>query len=92
MQGDAFLSYGFNAPDYAEINASFTNIKNIDKNRSHTVTSIRFDNVPVFTDGTFEAGLTGNHIQGGFYGPNYAEATGVFEKRNVVGSFGARKR
>lgn len=92
LQGDAFLSYGSNASGYAEIDAAFTNIKNIDKNRSHSVASIRFDDVPVFTDGTFEAGLTGNHIQGGFYGPGYAEATGVFEQRNVVGAFGARKR
>ena len=92
LQGDASLNYGFNASDYAEIDAAFTNIKNIDKNRSHSVESIRFDDVPVYVGGTFEAGLPGNRIQGGFYGPSYVEAAGVFEQQNVVGAFGAKKR
>ena len=92
LQGDAFLSYGFNASGFAEIDADFTNIKNIDKNRSLSVASIRFDDVPVYDDGTFEAGLRGNRIQGGFYGPAYAETAGIFEQRIVVGSFGAKKR
>lgn len=80
-----------NASGYAEIDASFTNIKNLDRNRDHSVTSIRFDDVPVLTDGTFQAGVTGNRIQGGFYGPSYAETAGTFEQSNVVGAFGAKR-
>ena len=91
LQGDALLIYGFNAQDYAEIDAWFTNIKNIDRNRSHSVTSVRFEDVPVYTDGTFEAGTTGNKIQGGFYGPGHAEAAGAFEQSNIVGAFGAKR-
>ena len=91
LQGDALLIYGFDASGFAEVDASFDNIKNIDKNRSHSVASVRFDDVPVYTDGTFEAGVTGNKIQGGFYGPGHAEATGAFEQSNIVGSFGARR-
>ena len=91
LQGDAFLSYGSGASGFAEIDAAFTNIKNIDRNRDHSVASIRFDDVPAHTDGTFEAGITGNRIQGGFYGPGYAETAGIFEQRGIVGSFGAKR-
>ena len=45
--------------------------------------------MPLGADGTFEAGLTGNRIQGGFYGPGHAEAAGIFEQSNIVGAFGA---
>ena len=89
LQGDATLTY--NVID-ATLDADFNSIKNIDRNRDHTVTRIRFVDVPMSADGTFLAGLTGNRIQGGFYGPNHAEAAGVFEQNNVVGSFGARKQ
>ena len=91
LQGDAVLSYDFNTSGYAEVDAAFTNIKNIDRNRDHSVASIRFDDVPAYTDGTFEAGLTGNRIQGGFYGPGHAETAGIFEQQDVVGSFGAKR-
>ena len=91
LQGDAVLSYDFNTSGYAEVDAAFTNIKNIDRNRDHSVASIRFDDVPAYTDGTFEAGLTGNRIQGGFYGPGHAETAGIFEQQGVVGSFGAKR-
>ena len=43
LQGDARLTYGFNASGYAEIDAAFTNIKNIDRNRDYSTASIRFD-------------------------------------------------
>ena len=91
LQGDARLTYGFDASGFAEIDAAFTNIKNIDRNRSHSVASIRFDDIPAYVDGTFEAGITGNRIQGAFYGPGHAETAGVFEQGGVVGSFGAKR-
>ena len=43
-------------------------------------------------DGTYRAGLTGNRIQGGFYGPNHAEAAGIVEQNGIVGAFGAKRR
>lgn len=89
LQGDATLTY--NVFD-ATLDADFNSIKNIDRNRDHTVTRIHFVDVPMSADGTFLAGLTGNRIQGGFYGPNQAEAAGIFEQNNVVGSFGARRQ
>ena len=46
-----------------------------------------FNDIPVGPQGTFQSGLTGNRIQGGFYGPGHAEAAGVFEQSNIVGAF-----
>ncbi len=88
LQGDAALTYDFAG---SSLDASFVGIRNITTNRDHTVTSVRFDGIPVSPDGTFQAGLTGNRIQGGFYGPVQAETVGVFEQRGIVGSFGAKR-
>jgi len=51
-----------------------------------------FADVPISGRGTFEAGLSGNRIQGGFYGPGHVEAAGVFEQSNIVGAFGAKRQ
>ena len=67
-------------------------IKNIDRNSAHTTTEVMFADVPISSWGTFEAGLTGNRIQGGFYGPNHVEAAGIFEQANIVGAFGAERQ
>ncbi len=88
LQGDALLTYSFGS---RMLNAAFTDIQNIDRLRAHSVSSVRFSGVPVDKRGQFRAGLEGNRIQGGFYGPGRAEATGVFEQSNIVGAFGARK-
>ena len=88
LQGDARLTYRMAA---RTLDAAFTDIKNIDRLRDHTTASVRFDGVPVDAGGRFRAGLTGNRIQGGFYGPAHAEAAGVFEQSNIVGAFGARR-
>ncbi len=90
LQGDAILSYDLNAGGSVDI--AFSGIKNIDRGAAHSTPSVRFDDVSVTPRGTFAAGLTGNRIQGGFYGPGHAEAAGVFEQSNIVGAFGAKKR
>ena len=88
LQGDAAVTYDFSG----SLDASFTNITDITRNRAHSMRTIRFDNVPVHSRGTFfHAGSDGSRIEGAFYGPGHAEATGVFEKSNVVGAFGAKK-
>ena len=88
LQGDATLTYDLSS---ASLGAAFTGIQNIDRLRAHTVSTVRFTNVPVDGGGRFRAGATGNRIQGGFYGSGHAEATGVFEQQNIVGAFGARQ-
>ncbi len=88
LQGDATLTYSLNTQ---MLGAAFTDIQNIDRLQAHSVSAVRFTNVPVDTRGAFRAGLTGNRIQGGFYGPGNAETAGVFEQSNIIGAFGARQ-
>lgn len=90
LQGDATLTYAIDG-GRGTLDAAFTDIKDLDRLAAHTTETVRFDDVPVGTDGTFETGLTGNRIQGGFYGPGHAEAAGVFEQSNILGAFGATK-
>ena len=89
LQGDAALSYDLSAGNLIDV--AFSSIKNVDRGRAHSTSTVRFDDVPITTRGTFQAGLTGNRIQGGFYGPGHAEAAGVFEQSNIVAAFGAKK-
>ena len=59
--------------------------------RASSTTMVQFVDIPVTFDGTFSAGLSGNRIQGGFYGPSHGEDAGIFEQSNIVGAFGARR-
>ena len=88
LQGNAELTYTF-ADE--EIDARFSNIVNLDREMHHSVTDVRFDDVPVAADGTYEAGDPGNKIQGGFVGTEHSETGGVFEQQGIVGAFGARR-
>ena len=88
--GDAALNYDLSAGGGLDV--AFSSIKNIDRNREHTTTTVIFADVPISSRGTFEAGLTGNRIQGGFYGPNHTETAGIFEQANIVGAFGAERQ
>ena len=89
LQGDATLTYSF---DTSMVNATFTDIQNLDRLMPHPVPTVRFTDVRVNSWGEFKAGFTGNLIQGGFYGPGHAETAGVFEQSNIVGAFGAKKQ
>ena len=66
LQGDATLTYSLGT---GTLNAAFTNIQNIDRIRAHSVSAVRFESVTVDREGTFQAGLAGNRIQGGFLRP-----------------------
>ena len=39
----------------------------------------------------FDAGVAGNRIRGGFFGPGRAEVAGVFEQNGILGAFGAER-
>lgn len=90
LQGDAALTYTADGAR-GTLDAEFTNIRDLDRGAAHSTAALRFDDVPVASDGTFRAGLTGNRIQGGFYGPGHAETAGVVEQADVVGAFGAKR-
>ncbi|MBC6441663.1 MAG: hypothetical protein GDA53_00775, partial [Rhodobacteraceae bacterium] len=89
LQGDVELT--FTAADNM-VDATFSDIKDLDRNAPHTVTEVRFMNVPV-TDGGYTDGTrgSGTWIEGAFGGPNHEETAGVFEQQDIVGAYGAKK-
>lgn len=90
LQGDAVLTYL--GGGVSTLDAAFTNIRDLDRGASYSTTSVRFGDIPVRADGTYRRGVTGNRIQGGFYGPGHVEAAGIFEQADIVGAFGAKRQ
>lgn len=86
LTGDAMLTYDMASHT---LDASFTNITDVDRDAAHTVNEVSFLDVPVAADGSFDDGSTGNLVRGGFTGPTHDEGFGVFEQKGVVGAFGA---
>ena len=89
LQGVAALNYDL-ATDTLDV--AFSSISNIDRVAAHSTEVVIFHGLQIGSRGTFEAGLAGNRIQGGLYGPGHAEAAGIFEQSNIVGAFGARRQ
>ncbi len=87
--GDASLTFDMAS---GTLDAAFTNIKDLDRNAAHSVAGFRFADVPVSANGTWSAGIPGNLVKGGFYGPAHAETAGVVEQQGIVGAFGALKQ
>ena len=90
LEGIAALNYDMAAGGGIDI--AFSSIVNVDRRAPHSTPVVQFVDVPIGRVGTFEAGLAGNRVQGGFYGPNHAEAAGVFEQAGIVGAFGAKRQ
>lgn len=90
LEGIAALNYDMAAGGGIDI--AFSGIVNIDRRTPHSTPVVQFVDVPLGRRGTFEAGLAGNRVQGGFYGPNHAEAAGIFEQSGIVGAFGAKRQ
>lgn len=61
----------------------------IDRNRAHTTETVVFPDVPLSPGGTLKAGQGNNRVQGGFYGPDHAEAAGIFEQSGIVDALSA---
>ncbi len=89
LQGDAVLTWDTGD---RSLDAVFSDIYDLAGRRPHSVSRLRFDNVPVRLDGTFDAGVAGNRIAGGLYGPGHPEIAGVMEQLGIVGSFGALRQ
>ncbi len=92
LQGDARLTFTADGPGNARLDAAFTDIVDLTRGARHTVSAIRFDDIPVTPDGTYRQGAGRSSIQAGFYGRGHAETAGVFEQRGVIGAFGATRR
>lgn len=91
LLGDATLQYSASGSG-GSLDAQFTNIVNITRNRAHTLSSAEFANVQVGSDGTFDYGNPNNKIHGGFYGSTHSEATGIFEFGGILGAFGTKRQ
>ena len=89
LQGDATLTYDLGS---RTLDAEFTGIVNLDSNAAHTVGTVSFDDVPVDGNGTFGFGNVDDQIRGAFGGSGHEEVGGVFEKRGIVGAFGATRQ
>ena len=84
-QGDATLTADFTA---SNIDVAFTNFHDTDTGAARS--NIMFDDVPMTSDGF--ASRAHGRIEGKFYGPNHAEAGGIFERGNTIGAFGAKRQ
>ena len=89
LVGTAALNYDMSA---GGLDAGFSGIRNIDRGTAHSVEAVIFSDLEVGPDGTFARGQSGARIQGGFYGPDHAEAAGIFEQSDIVGAFGAKRQ
>ena len=89
LVGTAALNYDMTA---GGLDAAFSGIRNIDRGTAHSTQTVLFSDLDVGPDGTFSRGQSGARIQGGFYGPDHAEAAGVFEQSDIVGAFGAKRQ
>ena len=89
LVGTAALNYDMAG---SGLDAAFSDIKNIDRGTAHGVETVFFSNLALGPDGTFARGQSGTRIQGGFYGPDHAEAAGIFEQSDIVGAFGATRQ
>ena len=89
LQGDAALI--FTMAGGGSMNAAFTDIVNLDRREPHSTRAVTFTDVPVAEDGTWRRGGRGHRIHGALYGPDHAEAAGIFESSDIVGAFGARR-
>ena len=90
LEGTAALNFDMDAGGGIDI--AFSSIVNIDRRAPHSTPVVQFVDVAIGPRGRFEAGLAGNRVQGGFYGPDHAEAAGIFEQSSIVGAFGAKKQ
>ena len=77
------------------IDATFSNIYNLDKDAKHSMAEISFEDARFYEDdpGYFDMYIEGEdaYLLGGFFGDGHAEIAGTFNRHNVSGAFGARK-
>ena len=86
LVGDASITVSGGESPVA--NVRFSNIVNMNTGTARPLNG--WSNLAI-SAGRFGEGSTGDKIQGIFYGPNYEEVGGHFERDSVVGSFGAKR-
>ena len=89
LVGTAALNYDLGV---GGLDAAFSGIRNMDRDAPHGVETVVFSDLAIEADGTFARGQSGARIQGAFYGPEHAEAAGIFEQSDIIGAFGAKRQ
>ena len=85
IQGTATVDVDFTNTN---VDVSFSNLVDLD-NPSRFISNMDWANIPL-SNGDFTQGSAGqNQIQGRFYGPNNEDVSGVFDRDNILGAFGA---
>ncbi len=88
IRGDAKITIDdFSKP---ELDIAFTEIQDRDARKNHD--DMKWTNVWIKKDGFFKKGSDKDSIQGRFYGPKHNEVSGVFERDQVLGAFGAKRQ
>ena len=70
-----------------DVDASFSNLVDLD-NPNRSIANMDWSNIPL-SNGTFSDESGSNQIRGRFYGPNHEEVSGVFDRNQISGAFGA---
>ena len=86
VQGDVEIQIASDNPNNLAI-LNFNNITNLDT--GDNIGTISFSNTPIM-DGRFES--ASGDIEGTFYGTGHEEVGGVFNRNNILGSFGATRQ
>ena len=84
LHGDTELTADFAS---SNVDVAFTRIYDEESQRR---ADIVWTDVPMTSDGF--ASRAQGRIEGKFYGPNHAEAGGIFERGNTVGAFGTKRQ
>ncbi|MBC6404401.1 MAG: hypothetical protein GDA41_01475 [Rhodospirillales bacterium] len=88
LQGDAELILDVSA---STVDATFSEIYNLDKNAAHPGGSIEFTDVPLANTAGFRYDEDDGSLTGQFMGDGGDEVAGVFDRGDVIGAFGAKK-
>ena len=86
IQGNAEITIA----DFADPQADIAFTQLFDLNTETQRADMTWSGIEV-TEGGFVSGADGNSIEGRFYGSNHEEVGGIFERDQVLGSFGAER-
>ena len=87
VTGAAFADARFANVPVSLLDVTTTEVERAGSN-GETVVEMVFDSANM----AFDAGVAGNRIRGGFFGPGRAEVVGVFEQNGILGAFGAERQ
>ncbi len=89
-RGEGHLGNATLTVDFANsnIDVAFSNVRDVETGTARS--DFIFNDVPMRAGGF--ASNVGGRIEGAFYGLDHAEVGGIFEARNTVGAFGAKRQ